>query len=590
MRQPSSASHFAFAWQAARAVCFAGLLALDWAGLPPSVGAQGFPTVPGLQEGPGKPPLPSQRPLQRPVPSPVLPPIPIPQGPEEAPSKEGLVKVFVREIRLTGNTVISDAELLTVTAPFVNKLLTTEDLERLRLALTLYYVNRGFVTSGAIIPDQNVAEGIVTLQIIEGKLSDINIEGTEWFRQGYVRDRLALGAGPPLNILAMQERLQLLQQDTRIEQLNAELKPGLVRGESALNVKVRDAQPFHGFIDVNNHQTPVVGAERGLATLSNNNLTGNGDVISVTYGRSLREGGVDPILDGSYSIPLTPYDTTFSAYYRRNAFVVIDEQFADLAVAAQAEIIGMSLRQPVYRTVNQELALSVSGEYIYNKTSLLGLPFNFVAGQQNGVANVSALRFGQEWFSRTQSSVVAIRSRFTVGLNVLGATISPGPVADGQYFAWLGQAQLVNRFDQLGGLQVVGRADVQVANDRLFPLEQVPVGGRFSVRGYRENQLVRDNAFLASVEGRYPVLRSAQGDDILQMAAFTDYGQAWNAKGSTQDPQFLASVGLGLRWAVLPNDRARAELYWGVPLNHVDHPKGNLQDHGLHFQVVVQAF
>lgn len=567
------------------------LMTFDWWAMAADVDAQGFPPAPGLQEGPGKPPLPSQRELQRPAPSPVLPPIPIPEGPAEVPSKEGLVKVFVREIRLTGNNVFSDAELATVTAPFLNKVLTTEDLERLRLALTLYYVNRGYVTSGAVIPDQSVAEGIVVIQIVEGKLSDINIQGNEWFRKGYLRDRIALGAGPPLNILRMQERLQLLQQDTRIEQLNAELKPGLVRGESALNVKVRDAQPFHGFIDVNNHQTPVVGAERGLATLMNNNLTGNGDVMSVTYGRSLREGGVDPILDGSYSIPLTKWDTTFTGFYRRNAFVVIDQQFKDLAVAAQAEIIGVSLRQPVYRTVNQELALSLSGEYIYNKTTLLGLPFNFVAGQQNGVGTVSALRFGQEWFSRTQSSVVAIRSRFTVGVDLLDATINPaGSVADGQYFAWLGQAQVVNRFDQWGGLQIVGRTDIQVANDRLFPLEQVPVGGRFSVRGYRENQLVRDNAFLASVEGRYPVLRSAQGEDILQMAAFTDYGQAWNAKDSTQDPQFLASVGLGLRWAILPSDRARAELYWGVPLNHVDHPKGNLQDHGLHFQVVVQAF
>jgi hemolysin activation/secretion protein len=51
----------------------------------------------------------------------------------------------------------------------------------------------------------------------------------------------------------------------------------------------------------------------------------------------------------------------------------------------------------------------------------------------------------------------------------------------------------------------------------------------------------------------------------------------------------LASVGLGLRWNVLPRERARFELYWGVPLQHVSHGHGNLQDHGIHLQVVVQA-
>ena len=85
----------------------------------------------------GEPPGPLKREFQRPIPppSPVLPPLPplTPEEPEKAPL--GQVKVFVRDIQVTGNTVLSDAELAEVTAPFKNRTLTTEDLERLRLAL-----------------------------------------------------------------------------------------------------------------------------------------------------------------------------------------------------------------------------------------------------------------------------------------------------------------------------------------------------------------------------------------------------------------------------------------------------------------------
>jgi hemolysin activation/secretion protein len=130
---------------------------------------------------------------------------------------------------------------------------------------------------------------------------------------------------------------------------------------------------------------------------------------------------------------------------------------------------------------------------------------------------------------------------------------------------------------------------LQLANDRLFPLEQIPVGGRFSVRGYRENTLIRDNAFLASIESRFPLISYVTGEPLLQFAQFVDLGRAWTAKGVTPDPQTLASVGLGLRWNILPRDRARVELYWGLPLNHVPHPPGNLQDHGIHLQFVVQV-
>lgn len=541
----------------------------------------------------GEPPTPLKKEFKAPptAPLPTLPIVPSPPA-GDGKSPLGQIRVFASYIHVIGNTVFTDEELAEVTAPYKNRVLTTEDLERLRLALTLLYVNRGYITSGAIIPDQDVTFGVITVQIIEGTLSRIDIEGHDWFRAGYIRDRVERGAQTPLRLEPLQERLQLLQQDPRIEQINAELRPGDTRGDSLLHLRVKEASPWKAWLDFNNYQTPVVGAERGLATIAHQNVTGNGDAFSFTYGKSR---GVNPIIDTSYSLPLNRYDTTFIASYRRNDFLVIEDAFRFLDLNAEAEIIGFTLRQPIYRTVSDEFAIAITGERLYNKiTSIFddipGQPLEFIPGSSNtGVNTVSALRFTQEYTHRTPSSVIAARSRFSLGIDVLGATINSGPVPDGQFFSWLGQVQAVKRMDEWGGLQILGRIDMQLANDRLFPLEQVPVGGRFSVRGYRENTLIRDNAFLASVETRYPLMRYASGEDLLQFAQFVDMGRSWNAKGTTPDPQTLASVGLGVRWNILPRDRARFELYWGVPLNHVPHPPGNLQDHGIHLQLVIQV-
>jgi hemolysin activation/secretion protein len=533
------------------------------------------------------PPLEKQEPL-KPEPSPLLPPPP-PPPPSDRPRPGSGIRVFVREIRFVGNKAVSTEELHQIAAPYENRELTTEDLEALRLALTVFYINRGYLTSGAIIPDQAVTDGVIVVQIVEGTLSKIEIEGNWWFRSAYLRDRIALGAGPPVNIGPLQERLQLLQQDPRLQQLNAELRPGAVRGDSELHVRLTEATPWKAQASFDNFQTPLVGAERGLATVAHQNLTGNGDIFSFTYGRSL---GVDPIVDTFYSLPVTKYDTTVTASYRRNAFVVIETPFTALNISSDAEIIGISIRQPLYRTLNQEVAFTLTGEHLYNKTFLAGEAFDFIAGMQNGVATDTAIRAIQEWTYRTQVSVFAARSRFSVGIDALGATITSGPVADGRFFAWQGQLQAVHRLDRYGGIQLLGRFDIQLADDRLFPLEQLPVGGRFSVRGYRENTLVRDNGMIGSLEARLPVLRSAKGEEVLQLAPFLDYGRAWDNLGPTPEPQFLASLGLGVRWNVLPQERAHFELYWGVPLNHFHAPGagGNLQDFGLHLQLVAQAF
>jgi len=547
----------------------------------------------------GAPPLKKEFRPPLPPPNPVLPPLPAPS--EAEPQQQlGQVRVFVHDIHVVGSTVFSEEELTAVTKPYQNRTLTTEDLEQLRLALTLLYVNHGYLTSGAVIPDQDVALGVITIQIIEGTLARIDVEGTNWFRQGYLRDRVGLGAGTPLRLEPIQERLQFLQRDTRIERINAELRPGEQRGESILGVKVKESSPWKLWLDFNNYQTPTVGAERGLVTLAHQNVTGHGDIFSITSGGSR---GVHPIIDTSYTLPLNRYDTTLTASYRRNEFVVISDSFRTLNLNSESEVIGLTLRQPLYRTLSDEFAVALTGEHLYNKVTSdfdqPGQPSVFIPGSSNtGVSTVSALRFVQEYVHRTPSSVIALRSRISVGFDVLGATINSRddtntftgePLPSGRFVSWLGQAQAVKRLDSLWGMQILGKVDLQLSNNRLFPLEQIPVGGRYSVRGYRENTLIRDNAFLASLESRIPLLRFASGEEMVQFAQFVDMGHAWISRGNTPDPQTLASVGLGLRWNVLPRERARFEVYWGVPLNHVPHPSGNLQDYGIHLQVIVQA-
>jgi hemolysin activation/secretion protein len=103
-----------------------------------------------------------------------LPPVPAP-----APEEGGLAqpRLRVRAIEVTGSTVFTSAALEEVTAPYLQRELTVEDLEELRLALTRYYVNHGYITSGAIIPNQTLEDGVLRLHILEGALQRIEVEG-----------------------------------------------------------------------------------------------------------------------------------------------------------------------------------------------------------------------------------------------------------------------------------------------------------------------------------------------------------------------------------------------------------------------------
>ena len=500
------------------------------------------------------------------------------------------VHVFVREIRVIGSTIFSSDELAKVTASYVDRDLTSEDLEELRLALTKLYVNKGYVNSGATIPDQTVDNGVIILKITEGELTDVVVEGNKWFRTSYIQDRVALHKSIPINLIDLQNDLQLLEQDERLQRLNAELSPGLTPGSSILKVRVEERNPYRVWVEFDNYQSVAVGAEREIVTLAHQNLTRNGDILILQYGRS---SGANPQIDTSYSLPLTSQDTTLILEYRKNDFIVVEDQFDPLDIKSESEIYGLTLRHPFYRTPNQEFAMAFTGERLHNETFLLGVPFSFSPGANEGRSTVTALRLSQEWTDRIQNQVIAIRSRFTLGMDALGATNNDSSVADSQFFSWQGQFQWARRLGAWG-TQIILRTDLQLANDPLLPIEQMAVGGRFTVRGYRENQLVRDNGLVASMESRIPLVQNRSWATYLQLAPFFDFGRSWNTETQTPDPKSISSVGVGLRWAATFSTLLRLspqfEIYWGTPLRKITTSGGDLQDEGIHLQLVLAAF
>ena len=191
------------------------------------------------------------------------------------------------------------------------------------------------------------------------------------------------------------------------------------------------------------------------------------------------------------------------------------------------------------------------------------------------------LRLAGDWVRRTRDQVIAARSTLSIGLNAFNATSNEtGPSAE--FSALLLQFQTARRFASTG-IQAVFRADTQLTHHQLLPLEQFAVGGALSVRGYRENQLVRDWGYSGSLELRFPlpVLLGRGDQPTLYVAPFVDVGGGWNNGRPTPKPRNIASTGVGLRWD--PNEKVHAQLYWGLPLVNVDNPNNSLQDSGIHF-------
>jgi len=510
---------------------------------------------------------------------PILPPLP-PMRPDAADRLSAGFAVFVHEFHITGSTVFSDEVLQDAVAAYRGREIDSEGLAQVRRILTLMYIEGGYVASGAFIPDQDVEDGVVHVEIREGVLSEIAISGTRRYRAKVLEERLTAGVAPPLRADAIEERLQLLLQDPGIEKVHARLRAGEDRGEARLEVEVEEAQPLRFSMRFANYEPPGIGGHSGTFSAQLLNPAGFGDDFSAEV--RLSEGVTN--LEGRYEIPFTPNGASlwFKAQY--NEAKVVEGQFRDDDVENEFQAYTIALRHPILRSHRSSLDVSVLAEWRQSKTTFDGDTFSFPgSGSVDGAVQVAVLRFPVEWLYRDRSQAFAIRSTASVGLNVLGTTQSgregePG----GGFVAWLGQIQWARRFEPLDS-QLIVRGDLQVANEPLFTLEQFAVGGHQTVRGYRENQFVRDHGFVASAEYRIQVFD--RPGFRLELAEFFDVGHAWNHSDRPPDSHLsdtLLSVGLGLRAELA--ELFHVQIYWGRQIFESG-DSGNIQDDGLHFAI-----
>ena len=495
-----------------------------------------------------------------------------------------------------GNTVFSQRQLEAVVAAYMGREITFAQLLQARSAITKYYAERGYITSGALVPlkgNQLIrqADGglVVTIVIVEGKLEKINLSGSDRLHN-YVHSRLKAATSPVLNTNHLLEALRLLQTDPLIEAISANLDAGSKVGGTILNVRVKAQQAFRVEAALDNERSPTIGTSQQRIQMSHANLLGLGDRLSLGYRHTK---GSDAI-ETSYLVPINSHNGTIELGYTNISSDIVERPFNQLDIISDARAIELTFRQPIVRQATakatKEFALGLSAARLESESYLLGTPFPLSRGaDERGRTKISAIRFFQEWNKRSGTEVFLARSQFSLGIGTFDATINNSD-PDSRFLAWRGQTAWLRR---LGETTLVLRADLQLADRPLVPLEQFGLGGATTVRGYRQDALVSDNGFLASAELRISVWKGEAGE--LQVIPFVDVGTTWNNNGADDnltEPETgtLLSVGLGLQYQL--SDRFSARLDWGIPLVPINtnSSSDSWQEEGLHFGVRYQLF
>jgi hemolysin activation/secretion protein len=519
----------------ARARCALALLCVGSAYVAPA-GAQVQPDAGRIQEQlrtpevPRKPPAPQIR---------IAPP------PREA--KADTAPFFVASFRISGASVFPEQQLLRLLGE-PQRSLTLAEVQGLAEAITKLYKDNGYIAARALIPAQEVRDGIVEVRVVEGRYERVEINNASDVSERRIREMLgavredALVHGPTL------ERVVLLMSDLAGIQPKATLEPGSQPGFTNLLLDIVPTPRVQSDLSLDNAGSRFTGRYRLSAGTTLNSPLKIGDRLSaraVTSGSNLNSVRL------SYDAPLGSSGLRGGAYASDTAYKLGD-QFTALDASGTARSVGGALAYPVVRSADLNLRAQLGAE-------ARELEDRIGTFAVNNKKSAHVMQWGGGGDLRDDflgGGITAFQVLLTQGRLVLhtpALLTSDAATARTQGdFRKLSLA--ANRLQGLTeDLRLVVNYTGQLAANNLDSSEKFSVGGITGVRAYPPGEAAGDDVHLLQAELRYNagVWRGGQ----LTPSVFVDHArsrinhQVW--EGFTgKNVRSLSGFGVALEWAI----------------------------------------
>ncbi len=496
-------------------------------------------------------------------------------------------RVFVRQVVFIGGSVIPSQTLQAWASAYSRRWLHLEDIESLRERISQWYVRHGYINSGAMVPDQDLRQGVLRIRLIEGHIARMDIRGNQHVSKSYIADVIERKQPMEqiLNVHRLQQSLLMLRNDPLFASVKARLAPAKRRGEARLDIRIEEAPRYHLSLAGGNQNAPILGEYRGDMQFEWRSPSGIGDALRASWSKA---AGVD-YYRVQYRMPWNAAHSMLSFTASKTDTLVVAPSFSALRISNRIHMQQLRISHPLWRGLRDSLDIALAFRHRKTRIGILGVPFPL--GSYAGDAlHSNTLHVTQSWLHRQARTMLDTRSELTLGL---APSLTSKP--DGRFVHWQMDLRALRRWSLWNSTGLL-RGTLRLASRSLLPVDTFPIGGIDSVRGYRESLLSTDNAFVLGLEWRIPLLyaplpwfRHGTEDGALMLAPFFDYAHAWNRQTSPADVQDIASMGVGLRWQI--NPRSEFEIYAGKPLRRVAQDGVHyLQDSGIHLRMRMEAF
>ncbi|WP_367870908.1 ShlB/FhaC/HecB family hemolysin secretion/activation protein [Luteolibacter sp. Populi] len=473
--------------------------------------------------------------------------------------------LFIREYRVQGSTVLSALEIEEAVYPFLGPGRTVDDVDQARAALEKAFRDKGFQTVSVLIPNQDPRTGVIRLEVVEGKIGRLRVNGARYFLPSRIKDEapsLAEGSVPDFNKVK-EEILALNRLPDR--QVKPELRPGAEPGTYDVDLNVEDKSPLHASLELNNRYSANTTPLRLNAAISYANLFQLGHTLGVNFQIAPERADDALVYSANYMFRVSDGISLMFQGTKQDSDI---STLGGSAVVGQGEIIGLRalFDLPASGSFSQSFSLGMDYKSLDEET-FFGAPVTTSIDYYPISAN-----YGASWVK--PNSFTEANASLNFHLRGMGSSSrefnDKRYKADGSYIYLRGDVSHTR--DLKDGSQLFAKVQGQLSSQPLINSEQYSGGGLGNARGYLEATALGDNGVFATAEYRSPSFigkKDADGKqaDEWRLHAFVDGGTLTVLKPLPGQKSFynFLSAGAGTRFRFREHYNGSLDL--AVPFN-----------------------
>lgn len=452
-------------------------------------------------------------------------------------------------IAIGGAPGLSPAVRDDITRRFAMRCLGVSEIEQILAAVTKDYIDRGFVTTRAYLPAQDLGSGTLNILVIEGKLEAIELDPG-------AKERInPFNVFPaPGGLLNLRDFEQGIDQVNKLSSNNAQLdiQPGSEVGASRVLIRNTPRFPLHLGLSSDNEGSAGTGRSQVGANLSADGLLHLNELMLFTHRRSTPIDSERKSSESSsftFIVPLGYSTLTYSGSRSSFLSTLVAPSGLDLAFRGKSDADAWTLDHLVYRDQSTRFGLSAT---LTKKDTK-----NYLAGEFLGVSSraLTVLDLGANVSTGLFGGAVNLDLGYAKGLNWAGALRDADYLPDEAPRAQFGKWKLGlgwQRPFQLGTLPAAWSTQItaQHADDTLYGSEQMLIGGLYSVRGFVDHTLSGDHGWYARNEFSLSPTVELGGQVLpLRLFAGLDVGRVRNRVADIPEGRLSGmAIGGTARW------------------------------------------